>query len=248
MSTSEEETIKDNRRYCIRDDYKPNKVNLTLEQDGVVFWNEARVQASRLYQWPLYVLARQTIVEKGMNRVLDIGCGPAFKLMRLIDPVAKVYGIDQQSAVDYCRSTYRSGQFFVDNFESPSLYFSEEFDLIICSDVIEHLEDPGYLLEYIRRYCSERTLVLISTPDRDRVRGKNCTSCPQKEHIREWNSQEYVAYLTKSGFDVLDHFFLAPLRPGFSKTHLRHWYHQIRNRLPFNYNQAALCRLRQSSI
>lgn len=238
----------DNKKYCIRDDYTPNKVNLTLEQEDVVFWNEARIRSSRLYQWPLYEFARQLVIKNGMSHVLDIGCGPAIKLMSLIAPAANIYGIDQQSAVDYCRNAYQSGEFFVDDFEAPTLELSENFDLIICSDVIEHLEDPDQLLNYIKRYCGESTLVLISTPDRDRVRGKDCTSCPQNEHIREWNSKEYEAYLTKSGFEITNHFFLPPLRPGLSKTHLQHWFHQIRNRLPFNYNQAALCRIEPAAV
>lgn len=236
-----------NEKYCIRRDYQPNKSNLTLENSDVVFWNEARIRSSQLYQWPLYALARDIVIDEKMRNVIDIGCGPAIKLMRLIAPVANVVGVDQESAIDYCRTTYDSGTFLVDNFEDPTVELSEDFDLVLCSDVIEHLEDPDRLLDYIKRYCSANTLLLISTPDRDRVRGVECTWCPQKEHIREWNADEYANYLRKSGFEILNHYFLPPLRRGISKTHMRHWFHQIRNRLPLNYNQAALCRISRTS-
>ncbi|MDH3380268.1 MAG: class I SAM-dependent methyltransferase, partial [Gammaproteobacteria bacterium] len=203
-----------NEKYCIREDYRPNQANLTLEHEDVVFWSPSRIQSSRLYQLPLYELAKSLVIEQGMQNVIDVGCGPGIKLMSLIAPVANVFGIDQKSAVDYCRTAYNSGTFLVDNFEDPAIELSEEFDLVICSDVIEHLEDPDQLLSYIKRYCNPSTLILISTPDRDKVRGKDCNFCPQKEHIREWNSEEYSNYLKKSGFEIIDHYFLPPLRPG----------------------------------
>ena len=228
--------------YCIRPDYQPNTANLTLERDGVVFWTKERLRASLIYQWPLYEFVRDLAIEKKMSKILDIGCGPARKLMTLLSQAVDVYGIDQESAIAFCKEQYTTGHFYTDNFEEPELILNETFDLIICSDVIEHLEDPDVLLRYIRRFCSETTLVLLSTPERDRIRGENCLSCPQPEHIREWNSAEFSNYLETRNFEILKHFFLPPLPFGFTKANILHWLHQFRHRLPLDYNQAVLCR------
>jgi len=40
-----------------------------------------------------------------------------------------------------------------------------KFDLIIIGDLIEHLSNPGLMLEGIKRFCDENTIILITTPN-----------------------------------------------------------------------------------
>jgi hypothetical protein len=70
----------------------------------------------------------------------------------------------------------------------------EDHDLIICSDVIEHLKNPEDLLSFISKMNFK--LLVISTPDRDKVQsyhfGRLFNGPPSnREHVREWNSAEF---------------------------------------------------------
>jgi hypothetical protein len=78
------------------------------------------------------------------------------------------------------------------------------FDLIICADVLEHLMDPGPSIEMMKRFSTAGTLLVISTPDRARLRGRNCMESPKPEHVREWTVREFTRYLRSRGLSVLD--------------------------------------------
>ncbi len=44
------------------------------------------------------------------------------------------------------------------------LEISDKFDLVIAGDIIEHLSNPGMMLEGIKRFCRNDTLIIITTP------------------------------------------------------------------------------------
>ncbi len=228
--------------YCIRHDYVPNSASASLDSEDKVFWHPSRLRSGLYYQWDVYRYARDLIVRQGLKTVLDVGCGPAVKLMSLIAPVATVYGIDQESAARYCRDTYGRNCFYADNFESPSVRIDSEFDLVICSDVIEHVHEPDTLLSYIRRFCSPETLILFSTPDRVRLRGDAMLTSPKAEHVREWSYAEFGTYLSSRGFRLLEQRHLPPVRTGMNRFTLLEMVLQFSRLRPYRYNQIALCK------
>ena len=120
---------------------------------------------------------------------MDLGCGSAQKLVKVIYPVCqKIVGIDQENIIEYCKKQYHKKGlvFLADDFEKPKRTFNEKFDLILNVNVIEHLVDPDKLLNYIKKHAKKDTYIIITTLDRDIWRGKNCTSSPKPEHVREW--------------------------------------------------------------
>jgi hypothetical protein len=67
-------------------------------------------------------------------------------------------------------------------------------DLVICADVIEHLDNPDDLLDFIDDI--DFRLLIISTPERDGQAGKNDFGPPENtSHYREWNAVEFKNYL-----------------------------------------------------
>jgi len=106
-------------------------------------------------------------------RVLDLGCGVGIYDVNLLRqfPNAAVYGIDlaesqvagakelaEEAGVTE-RAQFASGD--VSGF-SPQ----EQYDVIICSEVIAHLPDPSQCIGNIRKAAAQDTQIIISVPSR----------------------------------------------------------------------------------
>lgn len=227
-------------RYRIKSGYVANTDNLTLDREpDTSYWTPARIRKSLLYQHHAYSIARQLLRERGLKRVLDVGCGPATKLMRHLAPHAEVtHGIDQPSAVELCRQRYPGrAEFFATDLEQPDLDLPHAYDLIVCADVIEHLLAPEHLLRFIRDNAAPSACVLFSTPERDVLRGPECQSCPKPEHVREWNRDEFVAFLEGHGLAVERTRLIPHMKFNLSREYLR----KLRNRdYPMNHTLLAI--------
>lgn len=132
-----------------------------------------------------------------------------------------------------------------DDLEREESSIGEHFDLIICSDVIEHVVRPDNLLSYIHSICHKRSQMILSTPDRDRLRGVHNQQSPKPEHIREWNYEELEAFLVSSDYEVTEHFHQFPmcLSRNSWKTFLRTMAKQILKFRHPKYNQVVLARV-----
>ncbi len=169
------------------------------------YWNSERIAASARYQYHVYRWAAELVRSQGLRSVLDVGCGPGTKLTRLIAPVcAEIEGVDQPSGVDAARRSRAAGRYTEVDLERPcSVVAWRTFDLIICADVLEHLIDPDPAIEMMERFATPRTLLVISTPDRARLRGRGCMESNKPEHVREWTAPEFARYLRSRGLSVL---------------------------------------------
>ena len=108
--------------------------------------------------------------------------------------------------------------------------------------MIEHLVDPDKLLIAIHTATGPESLILISTPERDRLRGKDCLSSPKAAHVREWNFAEFAAYLKSRGLTILEHRLVPPLSFNGSREFFTQWYSQFRAGRPFDTCQMAICK------
>ena len=231
-------------RYSLPPGYLANPA-VSFDQNGGVYWDQSRVDNSLAYQAAAYDWALCLVRQYDLKSIADVGCGSAAKLARLHRsmPAVETWGIDQPNAIDLCRSHYAFGQWLPINLDKPDSLPEKTFDLVISSDVIEHLANPDSLLNAIRRMSHPNTLVLISTPERICLRGSDCLFSPNPYHVREWSSSEFATYLLSRGAEILDHKIL----PAFNALHsasfllraLRRW---IRFK-SIAYNQVVLARL-----
>lgn len=175
--------------------------------------------SSGLYQYKVYLYARKIINSNRINSVLDIGCGYGIKLKEIIYPgCSNIIGIDCEDAIKYCRNSYDFGEWYKDDIEKPVLELNRKFDMIISSDVIEHLVDPNKLLDYIKLYSHNDTQIIISTPDRDKIRCQSKVGPTiNRHHVREWNMPEFNAYVKSRGVKILKHFLLAEKLPNYAE-------------------------------
>jgi 2-polyprenyl-3-methyl-5-hydroxy-6-metoxy-1,4-benzoquinol methylase len=96
-------------------------------------------------------------------RVLDFGCGNGTAVSQfIIQDCVDYFGVDfHKPSLDYARA----------HFESPKAQFASvipaqrQFDLVLYSDVLEHLEEPGTLLREHRQFLAQGGLIALSVPN-----------------------------------------------------------------------------------
>ncbi len=192
------------RNYFIKPNYIANKSTETIESENKFFWTEDRILQSFYTRYYLFKNIKNLIEKFKLRSILDIGCGPAYNLMKILYPLCnEIYGIDQPRIINFCKKRYGITTFYADDIENSTLNINKNFDLIICTDVIEHLLNPDKLIDYIKKFSHSNTFLIITTPERDILRGKNCNFCPKPSHIREWNKYEFNKYLKSNGFRIL---------------------------------------------
>lgn len=100
----------------------------------------------------------------GVRSICDLGCGNGHITGRLAALGYEVTGVDASiSGLRIARQTYRQASFIEQRIDGE-LGELGEFDLVISSDVIEHLYRPSDLLEAARALLRPNGQVLIGTP------------------------------------------------------------------------------------
>lgn len=111
-----------------------------------------------------------SLVTASPARVLDIGCGAGItaQLIKAKFPVAEVVGLELEPALAQLASE-KLDHLVMGSVESPvavaRLRELGPYDLIICADVLEHLQDPWGALGELARLLSLRGQVITSIPN-----------------------------------------------------------------------------------
>lgn len=145
-------------------------------------------------QWQLEVYKSAYSLSKKIDgkSVIDVGCGSAFKLLNLFNDL-ETTGIELKDVYDWLLASYPLKKWMAFENTDPGRLHA---DLIICSDVIEHIKNPDELMDFLKK-INFRFLVL-STPERNSVRGKKDFGPPENtSHYREWNAGEFREYVSQ---------------------------------------------------
>jgi SAM-dependent methyltransferase len=127
-----------------------------------------------------YVEREEMIIDAARSRkVLHLGC-IGFTDLELSDrirlakkslhwslsQVATVTGVDYSEAVvnEYRRLGIFTNIVVGDVERLNELRIDEKFDIILSGDIIEHISNPGLMLEGIKRFCHPHTKVILTTP------------------------------------------------------------------------------------
>jgi hypothetical protein len=149
------------------------------------------------WQREVYKLAASIAKNRGYSSVIDLGCGSAFKLNKYLG-FCKTTGIETTKTYQWLKEKYPQQQWI--SFEETDAEQLQS-DLVICADVIEHIENPDMLLKFIRSINTK--LLIISTPERDKKLGKKDIGPPENpHHYREWNADEFRKYI--SGWFIIE--------------------------------------------
>lgn len=157
----------------------------------------------RILMRHFYKTILELIQNLPITSVLDVGCGEGFALNILKkNNLAKTFvGLEQsQEAIDLGKKLHP----FI-NFNQGDIYKmgykKAQFDLVICTEVLEHLSQPKIALKKIvrvsKRYC------LLSVPNEpwfmlaNFLRGKNLSLWGNDPgHIQHWSKKQFINLIT----------------------------------------------------
>jgi hypothetical protein len=161
----------------------------------------------RTYQPDVYNLAYHIAKNVSCKYIIDIGSGDGLKLKPFECKKIKNYKIivaDISENEGVLKQNVNGSIFLHSDFEHGLPAMEEEWiqdSVVIFSDVIEHIVNPDILLRNLSCISEKCHAMLISTPERDIVRGFNNFGSPRSiYHVREWNMVEFQQLLNKYKF------------------------------------------------
>jgi 2-polyprenyl-3-methyl-5-hydroxy-6-metoxy-1,4-benzoquinol methylase len=132
--------------------------------------------------------------------LLDVGCGDA-SLLRLVDahfPGRKLAGVDLSSVVvEQNRAALPHMDFAVANVVTDAL--PGVFDVVVCTEVLEHLDEPARALANIAAAVAPGGHVVVTTPT-----GKVHATERHFGHTRHPTRNELALLAEGAGFDVVE--------------------------------------------
>ena len=109
---------------------------------------------------------KNSLSNKKYNKLLDIGCGKGFTGKSIINFCKNYYGIDiSSSAVKIAKKKIKNGNFVVGSALNLP-YEDKTFDLIVCSEVLEHIPKFKKAIKEISRVVKTNGDVIVTCPNK----------------------------------------------------------------------------------
>ena len=128
------------------------------------------------------------------GNVLDMACGEGYGSSVLARTAASVVGVDgNPEAHEHARLKYtRPGLSFawgaVETYGEPGA-----FDAVVFLQTIEHVVDPGAVLQHFRALLSPGGVAYVSTPNVLTLAPPGATKSDNPWHLREYRVEEFAS-------------------------------------------------------
>ena len=134
--------------------------------------------------------------------VVDMACGEGYGTALLAERAARVTGVDANpEAHEHARLKYtRPGVRFVRELVES---YSEPCDAVVFLQTIEHLQDPGAVLDHFRSLLRPGGTAYVSTPNVLTLAPPGRERSDNPWHVREYRAGEFRA-LCEASFDQVE--------------------------------------------
>ena len=125
-------------------------------------------------------------------RVIDMACGEGYGSDLLARHAASVVGVDanpdahEHARLRYRRPNLRFERDLVDRFAEPC-------DAVVFLQTIEHIEDPGAVLDHFAGMLSPGGTAYVSTPNLLTLAPAGAEKSGNPWHLREYRAEEFRA-------------------------------------------------------
>jgi SAM-dependent methyltransferase len=136
-----------------------------------------------------------TAAPMAAGRVLDLGCGVGYGSRLLSSRADHVVGIDlAPDAVRYARERFPAPNVDHLTADCRGLPFpADSFDVVVCFELIEHVQEVGSVLAEARRVLRRRGALVISTPNRPIY--SDARDYRNPHHLQEYDAEEFLSLL-----------------------------------------------------
>jgi len=141
------------------------------------------------WQKEVYQFGADLSEKQKYKTILDIGCGSGYKLLKYFNDY-ETTGCEIEPTLSFLKNTYPTN-----HWEKLEACFAQKYDLIIISDVIEHVKDPESFLSNIIDNIEFKQLI-ISTPERDLLNHSTFGPPLNTSHFREWTMKEFGQFIS----------------------------------------------------
>jgi 2-polyprenyl-3-methyl-5-hydroxy-6-metoxy-1,4-benzoquinol methylase len=149
------------------------------------------------YWYRRHLVVYQWIAERcAGKRVVDMACGEGYGSNVLAIRAAEVIGVDanpeafEHASKRYSRPGLRFERALVESFEDGAPY-----DAIVFLQTIEHVQQPGALLERFGSLLTDEGVAYISTPNVLTLAPEGAERSGNPWHVHEYRADEYRALL-----------------------------------------------------
>jgi SAM-dependent methyltransferase len=135
-----------------------------------------------VYEW----IAAQV----GGRRVVDMACGEGYGSNVLSGAAANVVGVDanpeahEHARLRYARPNLRFERDLVESFAEPC-------DAVVFLQTIEHVQDPGAILEHFKSMLSPGGAAYVSTPNLLTLAPPGAEKSDNPWHVHEYRADEF---------------------------------------------------------
>jgi 2-polyprenyl-3-methyl-5-hydroxy-6-metoxy-1,4-benzoquinol methylase len=166
----------------------------------------------------------------GGLRVVDMACGEGYGSDVLARTAASVVGVDanpeahEHARLRYTRDNLRFERTLVDTFD-------EECDAVVFLQTIEHVQDPGAVLEHFKSILAPGGVVFVTTPNLLTLAPEGAEKSENPWHVKEYRPEEFRALCSEhfAGVEILGLFHARKLawhafaieRLGWDRVHER---------------------------
>lgn len=137
-----------------------------------------------VYEW----IAAQV----GGKRVVDMACGEGYGSDVLAGRAASVVGVDanpeahEHARLRYVRPNLRYVRDLVEGFAEPC-------DAVVFLQTIEHVQDPGAILEHFKSMLDPGGVAYVSTPNLLTLAPEGAEKSDNPWHVKEYRAEEFRA-------------------------------------------------------
>lgn len=198
----------------LRNPRLPPGPRLERYEDRALRDDEQRLDPkSQLHYWYMVHVLQQLLPPGAGRRVLDLGCGGGGFLVEAKAAGFDVMGLElSRGLAEYVTRTY--GIPVHQGLVEDPAFADERFDVILSSQVFEHLLDPQATLHTVRGHLNPGGLLLIEVPNLRDVREQLSRGRTMDDaHLFYFNRDSLTLLLRNEGLQVVEvHEGLRPFR------------------------------------